>query len=392
MKVHPTQFDSFYSDQPNVAIRDTGIASESGCRKEEADRLIRSAMDYVLELIRVNGGRWSFYRNVDASLLERWLTEDHPNLHRCVIRAGVYDAFKEKILEYCGKLSAATELAEMYLKKYFWSLHFALIKPFRLDEKGREMRYEPRNVDTERYFPGVASYIESRGVGHIEELPTMVALLVDRVLRINNASRHNNAHIALHSKLSEYCNEWCDLERVKGTHVGAAFLMHRVQFSGELFNLTPEKYAFVVRMPVGTSVDSLIQGAGATTYVDGQEDEAGCYIALSRAKVAIPIHNKDVLLKFRNSLPVVFLLDEEMVLVEYEWNPTAFGSDLIATAGNPASPARDCNFGGCCETATDKTEDTMVLVDVRAMPVLPGASACFTADYSEPTWDDSIPF
>jgi hypothetical protein len=97
--VHHTQYGSSCSDQSDVSFRTAGIASESGSGNEEADRLIRSAMDYVLELIRVNGGLWSFYRNVDASLLERWLKEDHPNLHRCVIRAGVYDVFKEKIVE-----------------------------------------------------------------------------------------------------------------------------------------------------------------------------------------------------------------------------------------------------------------------------------------------------
>jgi hypothetical protein len=388
-----SQLSSPGASKPDESGDNADIVSDPRSQSAEAEDLVRNAMDYVRELIRVNEGHWNFYRNVNPSILEQWLKDDHPNLHRCVIRVGAYDAFKEQLLEYCGRLSAATALAEMYFERYSWSVPFSLVTPFRFKEYGRETMYEPSSVATEGFFPGVASNIENGRLPCLEELPAMVALLVDRLLRIRHATRHHNAYIALHSILTDCFAKWCDLEKVRESSVGTAFVMSRRAFSEELFDLTPERYALVMRMPADTSVDSLVRGARVARYVDSRGGQAKDCLAFSDGKVAIPVlRNEELLLKFRNFIPIVLLVGEEMLLVEYEWNPTAFGSDFIAAIhdGETEVNGNDAVEGG--ETVTEKAGSAVVISDVYAMPLIPGAPEYLASDYVQPVWMDSIPF
>ncbi|TXC80599.1 hypothetical protein [Paraburkholderia azotifigens] len=399
MKNSPNEYGSLDFNKPEQAGSSASVVDALRSQEAEAEYLVRSAMDYVNELIRVNEGRWIFYRNINASLLEQWLKDDHPNLHRCVIRIGAYDVFKQQLLEYCGRFSAARALAQRYLISYFWSLQTSLVMPFRLEEGGdREEIYELSDVDTESYFPGVASDIDSGRLTHTEDLPTMVALLVDRFLRLRHSNRHNNARIALHTRLTEQCGRWSDWGKVNDAPLGTAFLVKRRAFSEELYSLTSERYVLVMRMPEDTTLDFLIQGARVARLVDTSCEQPEHYLALSEGRIAIPVlRNDELLLKFRNFIPIVFLVGEKMWLVEYEWNPTAYGNDFIDDVRSGTIQTSDTNAVEGDEAMVEEanargTGDAVVIAEIRAMPVIPETPFYLLPDYVERVWNDSIPF
>jgi hypothetical protein len=333
---------------------------------EADDPLEQQAMDYVGHLIDLHQCGPHFYANLDSSVLERWLAEDCPELVERLTGQDSYDAFAHNLDAYCRRLSAAGCIADAFL--------------------GESLDYnqgEFRHFEWERFFPGLLDQVQCGEIRSRENLPAVVALLVDRFSRIGEARWHDNTGYFPHSRLASTGWDWCDLAQVKAAAQGVAFLLQREHFPSQLTWRTNEKYALVVNPPPGTAAQSLIRKSPVPS-VNRLKTSSGhteLCLTLSGQELAIPlIQHEHTLLLFRGFLPVVYLLDGDALIVEYEWNPIASGRRHLAQARAEMDEAWEPSWRA----------ETVLIDNILPMPLAPGPAPA-PPKYSGP-WEDLIPF
>jgi hypothetical protein len=115
-------------------------------------------------------------------------------------------------------------------------------------------------------------------------------------------------------------------------------------------------------------------------------------LALSDSKVVIPmLSDAETLLLVRNLLPVIVLLDDKILLVEYQRNPMALGRRILENARTDASWENSPSFMTRIEDSAYSHPHCVVVSEVRAMPLGRGPFVQFTSLSDDVPWEDSIP-
>ncbi|REG52231.1 hypothetical protein B0G80_8773 [Paraburkholderia sp. BL6669N2] len=220
-------------------------------------------------------------------------------------------------MQFCSELTEAGAIADELLG----CGHYAYWKAF-------ELQGEPR-------FTGLFSNVCHLSPRQLYgQLPPMVARLYDRFGRRIRNSRLESQRVAPYSRLAASGCEWCDLTKVRASDEEIAYLLRHEHFPSQVANMTLEGFAIVVPVKRDIKLDELTRhaeaGLGRNRSKSGMDDFVLSY---SEDMLTIPLlRHEETFLKFRDKLPVIFLLKDEIVLVEYDWNPMAFGRRFISEA------------------------------------------------------------
>ena len=346
----------------------------------ELSDIVQRALECAIELIDTYECGPEFYENLDAPVLEQWFMHDHPALARKLVATSSTDTFRQHLDSYCRKLAAAGDIADLFLNRTCYA------------------RFGSRKYDTERFFPGVVQQV-ARDELQFDELPWTVALMADRFSRRSHMQshvvRHENYRIALHSLYRASPVDWPALEDVQSAPAGTTYLLRRDEFPAYLHFCTLEKYALVVKASPGTREDSLIYGPRPSfSTVESESGVIESWLTFSNGRFTIPmLRNEDTLLLFRNFLPVMFILDDGILLIEYEWNTMAFGRLLLENARHVHATQRAGNaFFEPLVNFKKKHPNCIVVSDVR--PMSPEPEAAFELDEfaCDEHWDEPIPY
>jgi hypothetical protein len=319
---------------------------------EHMQNAMRIAIPLLLEFY--DSPSFSYYAPLDVTVAEIWVREDYEHIVDYLESAGALDVFRQAFNTYCRKLSAAGALANEFVAG-------------RPDD-------ENLDTDTEPFFPGLLEQIVTRKIERSDELPALVAMLADR-LKCRASYRHHQDGLApLHSRLRLMRWSLCDLEAVRVGPTNCAYLLRTKDAPGLLKSYTREAYIIVVNARTGTTVRSLASSA-FYSYED-IEIEPGRYeryLTFSKGTLAIAaIRNEKTLLLFRRHLPVVYVLEHEIRIVEYEWNPVLYGRSVLEEARTSDSA---WNNGVPLEQSSSNRRaphsKRMLISDIRSMPMRP---------------------
>ncbi|WP_176053205.1 hypothetical protein [Paraburkholderia caribensis] len=276
-------------------------------RHYSTDSLPQTAMDLVRKLIDLYASGPHFYANLDGAILSTWLEEDFPEIVAGLKQEGQFASFQQSLEFYCERLSVAGALADTFLNE--------------------TLNYEQDDFwdfDVERFFPGLHRRIQLGEVRKLEELPPIIATLVDRFTRVQGIPLRANNRIHLHSYLSDEAWDWFDLPQVKAGGNKTAYLLRKEHFSIYLSAHTNERYALVLNAPQGRSSSALICRT-SHHEVGPAITEARKVIAEIRFSEYVPaipfFDNLPTLKLFRQHIPVVYLFDDApALLVEYPFS------------------------------------------------------------------------
>ncbi|MEI6001984.1 hypothetical protein H3V53_34105 [Paraburkholderia bengalensis] len=283
------------------------------CWHDEDDSLMQAAIGVARKLIDQYESGPHFYANLDAAVLSTWLEEDTPELMAGLREEGTFDRFQKQLSLYCERLSVAGALADSFLHE---TLNYA--------QDGYW------DFDVERFFPGLLRRIQLGRVRKLEQLPTIIATLVDRFECNRTAHYRDNVNICFHAQLYAEGWDWCDLAQVKAANDTTAFLLRKEQYPRFLSSHTNERQVFVLNAPQRTSTHDL-SSKTAHWQVDVEIAEPGKAIAGIRLAAHVPaipfFENLSTLKLFRQYIPVVYLFDDAPpLLVEYPFSWMADGA------------------------------------------------------------------
>jgi len=295
-----------------------GLVLPNFHRHFDDDSLIQNAMDCVSKLIDVYESGPHFYANLDSTMLERWLSEDWPELIEALTEEATLEAFRRNLIDYCSRLSAAGAIADSFL--------------------GETLDYEQGgywDFDVERFFPGLHRRVLFGKVKKLEQLPPIIAVLVDKFARKRRTPLRDSDNYYPHSRLPSDGWDWCDLAQVKSADDRTAFLLRKAHFPQHLGWSTRERYALVLNVSPETIASKLIDKA-YPPHIDARTNSSGTVIAcchLRDGAPAIPfLENLPTLTLFRRFIPVIYLVANEPLLIEYEWSMMANGNLYVREA------------------------------------------------------------
>ncbi|SFU25539.1 hypothetical protein [Paraburkholderia aspalathi] len=295
-----------------------GLVLPNFRRDFDDDSLIQNAMDYVSKLIDVYESGPHFYANLDSTILERWLSEDWPELIEALTEEATLEAFRRNLIDYCSRLSAAGAIADSFL--------------------GETLDYEQGgywDFDVERFFPGLHRRVLFGKVKKLEQLPSIIAVLVEKFTRKCHVRIYDNNKYPRYSRLPSEGWDWCDLAQVKHADDRTAFLLRKEHFPIQLGWETHERYALVLNASPGTSASTLIDHS-SPFHIAPLTNSSGKVIACCRPTegvTAIPfLENHSTLTLFRRFIPVIYLLPNGPLLIQYEWSMMATGNLYVREA------------------------------------------------------------
>ncbi|TXC79092.1 hypothetical protein [Paraburkholderia azotifigens] len=295
---------------------------------------------------------FSFYGPLDATVAERWVREDYGHVMDYVEAAGALEGFRRLLDTYCRKLSAAGALANEFIAG-------------RTDEEDIE-------TDTDLFFPGVRDQIAKRKLERSDELPVLVAMLADRLACRASYLQHQNSLTPPHSRHRPMRWPPCDVERAKAGPSDVAYLLRTRDAPSLLTRYTREPYMLVVNARPGTTLRSLTRSTFHGYHdIEIELGRYQRYLTFSKGMLAIAaLPNEQTLLLFRRFLPVIYLLQDEIRVVEYEWNPVAYGRLVLEKARVFDSSWDDCV--GSTEVSSDRSitrPRRMLISEIRRMPM-----------------------
>jgi hypothetical protein len=330
------------------------------------------ALGCAAYLIDAFGDSLSFYRNLDTSVIERWMNEDYPDLIGKIKAGGTYDDFRRRLDAYRATLSFAAAMAEFALQ----GGHSSCVSEY--DE----------HINDE-IFGGLFARVPFADIGKLDEESLLTAMLVDRFTHSVGRYRHHQMHrAALHSSVTfrEASWGWCDLAKVKATDSDVAYLLPREHFPMEIVHHTRERYALVIK-----ACRAPLWSFASCSHASYINTNVGQCLSFAHEQLAISMHgNESTLLLFRNHLPVLYLFDDDGLLVEYEWDPCADGADYFKSDRHLHRTAM-ARKHTTLEAFKASRPDGILISAIRAMPLLEGPHIPARFRY-DPDRDDSIPF
>lgn len=321
------------------------------CWHDENDSLMQAAIDSARILIDQYESGPHFYAHLDATVLSTWLEEDMPELVAGLREEGTYDTFQKQLSFYCERLSVAGALADSFLHE---TLDYA--------------QDDYWDFDVERFFPGLLRRIQLGKIRKLEQLPTIVATLVDRFAHRRGLPFRDNYRSCLHARLPAERWDWCDLNQVKAANEKTAFLLRAEQFPISLRMCIHERYVLVLNVPLGVDASALIRKT-AYCEVDAAITEANHVVAEIRFSEYIPalpfFDNLPTLKLFRQHIPIVYLFDDAPpLLVEYPFSWMANGAWFTREARRieDSSSSEDITW-------TQNGNVDALITEIRPMPL-----------------------
>ncbi|WP_341318839.1 hypothetical protein WN982_28055 [Paraburkholderia sp. IMGN_8] len=186
-------------------------------------------LDYAEKLISELENGLSFFNTLEASIIERWIFEDHPDLLDVLEVRGLVGVFKHELSRYCRMLSAAATIA------------------FEV-EQGRFFPSRAEQPHCDEFFPGVLSTIRERPKHEWKNvLPAPVAELCGMSQRRQQPVRHDSEKSAPQSLIARHDFERWTLEEFRKLQENnAACLVTRDYFPQHLKDKTLERFALVI--------------------------------------------------------------------------------------------------------------------------------------------------
>jgi hypothetical protein len=279
------------------------------------------ALDCATELIWLFENGPKFYENLDATVIEQWIFETHPDLRDTLDAKGRLDTFRAELSRYCRKLSAAGSLANEILGK------------------GKYLGNMANIPQCDEFFPGFLLTVHQRPEHEWEDrVSAPVAELCGKWrnrVPYEYPARHDTERAAPYSRIADVGFEWLDLEKVRASRgTATAYLLGKDSFPAHLGHMTLERFVLVISAPCDVVFKSLRRSDCTDFYpVESLEGSTQWVVSFGDGSLTIPLlQHEELLLSFRNRVPVLFLLDDDMLFVEYDWNPMAFGREYIETA------------------------------------------------------------
>ncbi|SDJ36689.1 hypothetical protein SAMN04487926_14541 [Paraburkholderia steynii] len=284
-------------------------------REQWAENPVEWALSYADDLIRRFECGPDFYRSLDSAIIEQWLFEDYPDLRETLSIDGAMNAFRIGLVQRCRMHQAAAMLASMFV-----DVPIGAVRPV-----------DSLIAACEEFFPGWLSIImtEPRWKWSAT-LPGPIAELRRNWPERESLRAHDSGRRVPYSRRSDWlCIDAMD----DGQHGVTAYLLEGPTFPASMRWCTRERCALAVHAPAGATVESLAGWDGVALAVsgDGQQASLDLSFGLGTLSLSATEHGA-VLLRFRNRVPVVYMLEGEHLLVEYEWNPIAFGREYLRLA------------------------------------------------------------
>jgi hypothetical protein len=310
---------SFESNSAHIVHQ--GLIAKEHDTTALSDRVDARAFEYAQTLIDAFDGGPYFYRNLNASAIASWLFEDEPSLKDELLEQGLFELFQQKLMQYCSELTEAAEIADELVE----SRNFAYSDS--VEDYGepssprllfRTYHLAPRNI-YKRYSP-------------------IVNRLYDRFRHSSHIHQHDSERLAPHTQLHEYWR-WCDLDAVRAANDGTAFLMQYEDFPPDLKCRILESQAVVVPVKEDIKLSELvIHRWGVMKRNLSKSGVDDFVLSFSEDMLTIPLlRYETALLRFRNKLPIVYVWKDEIQLVEYDWNPIAYGHQFVSEARQAAA-------------------------------------------------------
>lgn len=286
-------------------------------RQQWADNPVEWAVLYAANLIRQFECGPDFFSNLDASVIEDWVFSDYPVLLETLRSDDSLAEFRSGLSQHCRMLKGAALLAnEILLRRH------GLLSPL-----------PALSPECEEFFPGWVSKIETKPewTWHAQ-LPGAVAELRGKWANEEFFNSHHSDEIVPHSLISrgESPVETCEDRQSITAHV-----LERNDFPLTLKFSTQERFAFFIRLPADVNIETLTKYNQTALAVHERESDGVSVwdLSLGNGVLSIPLlEHEAILTRFRARLPVIYERDGELLVVEYDWNPLAFGHQYIGMA------------------------------------------------------------
>jgi hypothetical protein len=278
-------------------------------RHQWADRPVEWALSYAANQIRQFDRGLDFYRNLNPDSIETWVFDVYPELLETLRGDNAVEEFLSRLARYCRMLQAAALLANEVLQV----------------RQGLSSPLTSALAICEEFFPGWLSTIQTQAEWRWQtRLPGPVAELYGKWHASEYTSRHHSDGMVGHSEALSW--DFSD-EADEGRENVTAYLLERDSFPLTIKACTDERLALVVRAPAGTDIAALTRiNRTALAVFEREAHRASWDLSFGRGILSLPVlKHEDILLKFRNHVPVIFHFDGKTLLAEYDWNPIAFG-------------------------------------------------------------------
>ncbi|WCM24167.1 hypothetical protein NDK50_25380 [Paraburkholderia bryophila] len=309
--------DTEYADDigPNVVEDDYEPPMPYDYRQQWAENPVEWALSYAADLIRRFECGPDFYSSLDPAIIEHWVFEDYPEVRETLRYDGALDAFSVGLVRRCRMLQAAAMLVSVIVK----------------GPVGAARPDGSVIAACNEFFPGWWSTVMTKAEwAWLAMLPGPIAELRVKWLERESFRAHDSGHRVASSRSSG----WLCLDTIDEGQSGVtAYLLEREAFPVHLKFCTQERCALAVHAPAGATIESLTGWNRVALAVYGDGNKASLVLSFGFGTLSLSAtDHEEVLLKFRNRLPVIYLLEGEQLLVEYEWNPIAFGREYLRLA------------------------------------------------------------
>lgn len=293
-------------------------------REQWAENPVEWSLCYVAKLLRKFACGPVFYKNIDAPTIETWMFDDYPELLETLRNDKMLDTFRSSLVRQCRMHKAAAVLANEIITNrrgvYYSS-------PFNSSDA----------AECDEFYPGWLARIWTEAEWRWQaELPG--AELRGKWVNEEFGNWHQSDEP--HSRIVRAERVTTTPERRQSV---TAHLLERNAFSTSIQAETNERFAFFIRLPADVNLETLTKCNRTRLAVHRNDTEGTCVwdLALGAGVLSIPLlDNMAVLNRFRARLPVIYERDGERSIVEYDWNPVAFGREYFELAKNNARDGR----------------------------------------------------
>lgn len=264
------------------------------------------ALERAKMLVAIHEGEPAFYENLDASIVEQWLFDDYPKLLEALKLEQALDSFRAELANFCARMTAAGAYTQFLLTGWLPETRANIQATF------PELNY-PRRIS-----------VDSRWNA---QLPAEMATLYDRRRREALDASWPSDHGARHERFGLHVLDGFDLAKIRESSSDTGYV-----FSSDLwrnwFHQSREKAMLVVRPPAGMTESSCTSSKfSSTRCVEMPDGTIEAVAVFAGGDLLVPLaRHESFFRQLRSRLPVLYVFDDFLLLVEYEWNLIEFGT------------------------------------------------------------------
>jgi hypothetical protein len=280
--------------------------------------------DYYLEeaarLIARHEGGDEFYRRLDAETVFQWLLCDHSALRETPELQGIHQELLDAVGRYCDELSRANaEVGELMVDSYFFGVPH-------------------RDVSLTSWLTRMSPFETTKPLAALSTLPER--LLIGRQREKLRLLKHDSQSHPPHSWFLFEEFDGIDFEKMRSTSNGTAFQLDVDGLPPYPAQLVCENVALAVVVHPDVSVEKLIRpGLGVTSRTQWADSKTETRFVIANGLIEFSVSKfENFLLQLRSRLPVFFVFEDRVLLVEYNWNLIGHGRDELLSARARRSP------------------------------------------------------